>query len=277
MLNATIKSIAATVLAALALASCGDKDKAGATELFSQSEAAIASGDYAGAMTLLDTLNSRYAGQTEIRRQSLRLRAEAMQGIARDSIATVSRNLAEATLEVEKWSPEFTHVTSSVGLDGYFIPKGTAEKMMTATGIQARVSEKGLFYIVVNVQGKAIGLNSLEFVDGAEQVSSSDSSSSRVVSVEGSETASFNPEDLEGVGQWLMSHPGVSKVVIRGSKGNASVKVDAKLRAELTKCYEYSCALQAQRLASIRREKFERMLATARDQIANMQPDKTEE
>ena len=277
MLNATIKSIAATVLAALALASCGDKDKAGATELFSQSEAAIASGDYAGAMTLLDTLNSRYAGQTEIRRQSLRLRAEAMQGIARDSIATVSRNLAEATLEVEKWSPEFTHVTSSVGLDGYFIPKGTAEKMMTATGIQARVSEKGLFYIVVNVQGKAIGLNSLEFVDGAEQVSSSEISSSRVVSVEGSETASFNPEDLEGVGQWLMSHPGVSKVVIRGSKGNASVKVDAKLRAELTTFYEYSCALQAQRLASIRREKFERMLATARDQIANMQPDKTEE
>ena len=78
MLNATIKSIAATVLAALALASCGDKDKAGATELFSQSEAAIASGDYAGAMTLLDTLNSRYAGQTEIRRQSLRLRAVSM-------------------------------------------------------------------------------------------------------------------------------------------------------------------------------------------------------
>lgn len=277
MLNATIKSIAASVLAALAVVSCGDKDKAGATELFAQSEAAITAGNYAGAMTLLDTLNSRYAGQTDIRRQALRLRAEAMQGIAKDSIATVSRDLAEATLAVEMWSPKFTHITSSVGLDGYFLPKGVSDKMMTATGIQARVSEKGLFYIVVNVQGKAIGLNSLEFVDGAEQISSSRISSARVVSVEGSETASFNPEDLEGVGEWLKSHSGVSKVIIRGSKGNVTVKVDAKLRQELTECYQYSCALQAQRLASIKREKFERMLATARDQIANMQPEQTEE
>lgn len=277
MLNATIKSLAASVLAVLALASCGDKDKAGASELFAQSQAEITAGNYAGAMTLLDTLNSRYPGQTEIRRQALRLRAEAMQGVAQDSIASSSRSLAEATLAVELWAPKFEHVASSVGLDGYYLPKGTSDQIMTKTCIQARVSEKGFFYIVANVQGKAIGLSSLEFENGAERIASSAISHARVVSVEGSETASFNPEDLQGVGQWLKAHPGVSKVMLRGSKGSVTVKIDGKLRAELTDCYDYSTALQAQRLASIKREKFERMLATARDQMANMQPANTDE
>lgn len=276
MLNATIKSIFAAAFAALALTACGNKEKEEAQALFAQSEAEIAAGNYAGAMTLLDTLNTRYAGQTDIRRQSLRLRAEAMQGIAQDSIGVVSRVLAESTLEVEQLQPQFRHVASSVGLDGYFLPAGTSEKVMNATGIQARVSEKGYFYIVANVQGKAIGLNSLEFVDGPETIASSAISPARVVSVEGSETASFNPEDLEGVGQWILAHPGFRKIVLRGSRGSAAVNVDAGLRAELADCFRYASALQAQRLASIKREKFERLLATARDQIANMAPAEAE-
>ena len=270
MFTALNKTMAAGAILVMALTGCSDKEREGAQELYAKSEAAINASDYSGALILLDTLNSRYPGQTQVRKDALRLRAQAMQGMALDSISKESQLLAEATLEVDKWSPAFRHVDSSVGLEGYYLPKSASEKVMTATCIQPRVSDQGFFYMVANVEGRSIGLRSLDFVDGAESISSSAISPSRVVKVEGSETASFNPEDLEGIGAWLVSHPGASKVILRGSKGNATVKIDNALRSQLTDCYQYSAALQALHVAKVRREKYERMLATSRDQLANL-------
>lgn len=270
MFIATSKRLLAAGLILLSLASCSDKERDGATRLVSEADAAIENRNFAGAITLLDTLNARYPAQTELRRKALRLRAQAMEGIAIDSIQAADAALASSTISREEWDAKFRHVDSSVGLEGYFIPKGAAEKVMTATGIQPRVSEKGFFYIVANVQGKTIGLNAIEFVDGATSISSSEISPVRVIKVEGSESASFNPEEIEGVGEWLTEHPGTSKLVLKGSKGSVNVKVDDKMRIQLADCYSYSKALQAQRLASLHREKYERMLATARDQLANL-------
>lgn len=269
MFNAATKSLMAA-LALTALVACSDSEKEGATKLFNEAQTQIDSNNYGGALVVLDTLNSRYPAQTAIRKDALRLRALAMQGLATDSIAAGSEALAQATLNLEQVEPNFRHVDSSVGLEGYYLPKGVSDQMMMESGLQARVSDKGFFYIVVNVQGKSIGLQSIEFVDGSESISSSDISSSRVIKVEGSESASFNPEDLEGIGAWLTSHPGANKVVLHGTKSNVNVKLTDKLRNEITDCYTFSEALQAKRLASLKREKYERMLATARDQLANL-------
>ncbi len=270
MYNAANKLMAVAVVCLAAAASCADKDRQGAEALVAQTEAALENHNYQGALVLLDTLNARYPEQTAIRRGALRLRASAMEGIALDSIAVASEQLAETTLAREACDQRFRHVDSSVGLEGYFIPKGAPEKVMTATGIQPRVSDKGFFYIVVNVQGRSIGLNAIEFVDGASSIASQAISPARIVKVEGSESASFNPEELEGVGAWLKEHPGTSKLIIKGSKGSVNVKIDDRLRNQLADCYDYSQALQAQRRASIHREKYERMLSTARDQLANL-------
>lgn len=270
MFSAISKTTLAAVLLALSLASCGNKERESAAALYADSEQAIATGNYSGALVMLDTLNSRFPEQTQIRKDALRLRAMAMEGLATDSISAGSEALAVATLRVEELRPGFRHVDSSVGLEGYFIPKDAPEKVMTTTGLQPRVSDKGFFYIVANVQGKAIGFSSLEFVAGALAISSSEISPARVVKVEGSESVSFNPEDLEGVGAWLVDNPGVNKAVLHGTKGSVTVKIDDKLRKQLVDCYLYSEALQAQRLASLKREKYERMLATARDQLANL-------
>ena len=171
---------------------------------------------------------------------------------------------------MQQLQPGFKYVKSTTGLDGYYIPSSASDKVMTGTMIQPRITEKGYFYIVANVQGRAIGLTSLDFIDGASSISSSAISPVRVVKVEGSESASFNQEDLVGVGQWILDHPQASKVIIRGTKGDATVKLDARLRTQLADCHRYASALQAQRLETVKREKFERMLATARDQIANL-------
>ena len=259
MLNAINKTlIASVVAAACSLAACSDKELDGAMALYQAAETGIGEARYSEALATLDTLNARYPEQTQVRRDALRLRALAIQGLALDSISAGSEALAAATIDREARDPEFRHVDSSVGLEGYFLPKGVDEKVMMGTCIQPRV------------QGRSIGLRAIEFVDGAESASSADISPARIIRVEGSESASFNPEELEGIGEWLLAHPGASKIVLKGSKSNASVKLDPKMRSQLVKCYEYSRALQAQRLASLKREKYERMLATARDQLANL-------
>ena len=270
MLNATVKTIIAAAAVALGLSACADKEAQGAAELYAQTEQALAERNFSGAITLLDTLNSRYPKQTEVRRNALQLRAKAIEGLTSDSIEAVSRRLAEATLAVQQLQPGFKYVKSTTGLDGYYIPSSASDKVMTGTMIQPRITEKGYFYIVANVQGRAIGLTSLDFIDGASSISSSAISPVRVVKVEGSESASFNQEDLVGGGQWILDHPQASKVIIRGTKGDATVKLDARLRTQLADCYRYASAIQAQRLETVKREKFERMLATARDQIANL-------
>lgn len=272
------KEINRAVLAALlafGLAACSDSEKKSAAELVALSQHAIENKDYSKALELIDTLNVRYPKQTEIRRDAMRMRAMAMEGIAADSIGVVDAELARATLEREEWNKKFRHVDSSVGLEGYFLPVGVNEKMMTANGIQGRVSDTGFFYLVANVQGRAIGLRAVELCLGADRVSSARISPERVISVEGSESASFSPEDLEALGPWLLTHSVPDKAVLVGAKSSVTVKLSAKQAAELVDCYKYSMALQAQRRASIRREKFERMLATARDQLANM-PQKSE-
>ena len=265
-----ISKIAALLAVALAAASCGDSDKAGAQELYNQAQTQIDNGNYKGALVLLDTLASRYPAQTEIRRGGLRLRAMAMEGSALDSIGPADAALADATIRVQEWGPKFEYIKSSVGLEGYFLPKGVDSKVMTATGIQARVSDKGLLYYVVNVQGRRIGLNSFAFVAGGDEISSQAISDVRIISVEGSESASFNPEETEDMAAWLEAHPGSVKVVFIGSKGRTDIKMSEKLRNEILDCYNYSKALQDQRRASLRREKLERMLQVARDQLANM-------
>lgn len=269
MWNAVNKSLAIVLIAA-AVCACTNPDAESAAELYTQAQTDIDGARYTRALEVLDTLNARYPDQTGVRRDALRLRALAMQGIAQDSLSKATETLAQATLTREEWQPRFRHVDSSVGLEGYFLPAGTSEKMMTTTGLQGRVSDKGFFYIVANVQGKAIGLQRIEFADGAESTSSEAISPSRIIRVEGSESASFNPEDLEGIGLWLQSHPKASKIVFKGTKGTASAKLTDALRRELTDCYNFSLALQAQRQASLRCEKYERMLATARDQLANL-------
>ncbi len=254
-----------------AVSSCGNAAKEAATELYDASEEAIAHQDYLRAIELLDTLNTRHADQTEIRRRGLGLRARAMEGIALDSIQTVDSELARATLAFNELEQRFRHIDPPApGIDGYYIPKGVDRQSMTATGIQARVSDEGYFYIVANVQNRKIGLRAIQLKDRTETCTSADVAPARVITVRNSETASFSPEETSAFGSWLAEHPQASEVILLGSRGNAKINLRPALRTEISDCAAFSAAILAKRSATIRREKFERMLATARDQIANL-------
>ena len=68
MLNAFCKSMLAGSLSIMILSGCSDNSKA-ARELLSQAESMAVSGDYPGALALLDSVDSRYAAEVEVRRR----------------------------------------------------------------------------------------------------------------------------------------------------------------------------------------------------------------
>lgn len=255
------------------MASCSDGGQGAARELLAQADSALAAQNYHQALEVLDTLNSRHRDQTAVRREGLLLRARAFEGIARDSISIASDELVAASAVLDSLRPMFTHVPGPEGVTGFFLPNGTESRIMGATALQARVDEDGLFYVVVNVSGRRPGIQCITMTDGADSYTSSAVTDARIVDVAGSQSASFSPEDVEGMGQWLEAHPGASRASVTVRHGaDVVINLTPALKKEIVRCYRFSQALQAQRRASIHREKYERMLATARDQIANLTP-----
>ncbi len=257
-------------MVALAAQACIGGDKKAAGELYAQSETAIEQGRYNEALELLDTLNARYREQTDIRREALGLRARAMEGLAMDSIQLTDIELAAATVAEDSIRELMRHVPAPApGMEGYWLPKGVDEHAMAATGIQARVNDEGYLYMVACLKGRRIGLNAIGLKAGAETVRSSEISAARCVNVGNSESASFNMEEVAGFGQWLREHPAADRIEFYGLRGTAHTALKAAVRKEIETCAAFSGAVIARRTASIRREKYERMLRAARDQIAN--------
>ena len=264
----------------LLASSCGpDEEQRRATSLYDEAEQAIAGGNYADANALLDTLDTACRAQTEIRRQALRLRLMAKEGMVIDSIGVLDEALCRARIANDSLAPLFRHVDNNVGLDGYYLPKSAKGNAMNATSIQPRVTDDGLFYIVANVEGRAIGLRQIEFRDltSGESVASQASGDSRSVEVEGSEIASFSPEEVLPLAEWLESHPLAAVCVLSGSRGKKELKLTGPQKSDINLCLNYSRALQTLRNTSIAREKCERMLQIVRNQLANQPaPDKEE-
>lgn len=260
----------AVALLGAGAASCLGGAKKDASALYSQSEAEIAAGNYSAAIEILDTLNARYPDQLAIRRNALGLRARAMEGLALDSISLADAELAAATLAEDSLKGRFRHVApGAAGMDGFWLPEGVSDRAMASTGIQARVTDDGYLYIVASLNGRRIRLHAIELKDGAESVRSASISAARLVTVGSSETASFNQEEVADFGPWLKAHPRANKIVFVGASKTAQANLTAAMRDEILLCSDYAAAVQAHRLASIRREKYERMLQAARDQIAN--------
>lgn len=273
MFNAVNKIIAAAALG-LAVCACGYKGAQGAQGLLESARSLSEAGSYNQALDSLDSLNTRYASQTAIRRDGLLLRAQIMEKIAIDSIEIASAELAEATLALDRSSAFVEHVDGPRGLEGYYLAKGHQPAITSATAVQPRVSDDGYFKMVANVSGKRIGLGYIRMQDGADSYTTREVSAARRINVANSETATFDPEELTGFGEWLAAHPSVNKLTLSGPRGHAEVRLTPELRQQIIACYEFARDTQRLHLARVHREKFERMLATSRQQIANLtQPD----
>ena len=275
MFNAANKFLAAT-LAVAALSACtseAERRAAAAEDLRSQAESMVAAGNYDSAMSLLDSIDSAYREQTEVRRNSLATRAAAIEGNTLQLIGPAEERLARAQLRTDSLSAMFIHVDGPRGLEGYNVAKELAGKDVTAaTGIQPRLDSEGYLSIAAVVKGKNIGLNSLSVTTSRGTIQTEPQGSDRVVNSEGTELASFRQEEVADVLQALAEASATTaKMHLDGSKGSVEIKLTPDMRTALVRSWEYAMALQELRAAHIERERLERVLHTARDHRANAQ------
>lgn len=274
MSSAATKIISLGFAAALILTSCGPSaEEQAASELLGQTQALIDMGQYGSAIDSVKVLNERFRSLTAIRRMALRLQAVATEGLIKDSIQAIEPVLAQSTLDCDSLASLFDSIPPAAeGLEGYYLPKGVkATGAVSQTGIQPRVSLDGYLYLAANINGRLIGLQTLSLSDAGKSWTSGVISPARVVTVEGSEIASIAPEEIQGLGEWLMENPGGAiKGSFNGDRGKVAFAVSPELRRRIILCWRYSEGLQLRRHAAIQREKLERKLQSVRDQLANM-------
>ena len=267
MFNAVNKFIPAAVML-LAVVSCGDTKRDEAVRLSQEAENEVKAGRYEEAVVLLDTLDSKYASQVEVRRSAMKFRAMAVEGITLHRINVVDDTLAQLKSTLDDMEKQFEYVTNSgKGLGGNYVAKSIIK---SNAPILPRINDEDYFTLSVKVPGKNIGFECVSFIDGQETMSTKPINSSRLVSVEGHEMTVLQQEDVADVVEWLAVHPSVTTYRLVGSKGTIDQKLSADLRDAIIQTWLFARDKQAYRLALIEREKLERRLQLCRDQLANV-------
>lgn len=261
MYNAT-KTIALAALTLLASACGSDSREARADEMLRRAQQAAADKNYSEAVTILDSLDKGYRDCLDTRKVGTRLRLETLRDMALDSIGMNDARLTVLQKSVEEMQTQFRHIDVP-GTAGYLVyAPAMASWNLQRTGVQPRVDPDGYFFIAVNLAGRTIGLSGLS-LDGTEARGKS-------VAVEGSEIMNVGQEAATPLAEAICRHEAPVKLSLDGTRGKASVTLDAKALEAFTATWRFARDRQELRRNLIRREMLERQLSRLRDELANL-------
>lgn len=272
-----MKQLFLPLAAAFALAfatSCGESDQAGAKPaqaLYDQAQKALENNNFEQACLLLDSLDSSCKEAVDIRRKAMPLRARAIEGLSLKQIPLTDENIARAMMEIDSLGKSLSDAGDKS--DPYVVPKGWPRRGdIKAEGVEPRVDRKGFFRLIVKSPGKVIDLNSVEMKGGdGSSAATAPLPADRVAKVEGMELMSISQEEFAPVGSWLEAHRGTAAtLVIVGSRGRKEQKFSSAQTAMLLDAWLYSKACQRLVEEQLERERLERQLKIARDQMARI-------
>lgn len=258
-------AIKITALAAglmLAAASCS-KDNTRATEaeaILEQVKQYKDTRDYAAALDRLDTLDIKYRDCIAQRKSGTRLRIETLLCLTIDSIDNDEARRVPLQQSVDSLAPLFLTV-SMPGTEGYRVLKSTFKgSEMARTSVQPRIDDKGYFFVVVNLQGRKIGLNGLSLGDVT--------AAGQSFAMEGSEMMSLSQEEVTSLAEAISQLPAKPiTMTLTGAKDKAKVNLTADDVKTWQTTWRYTKLSQMLQTANIRREKYEYQLDKLRSQL----------
>jgi len=271
MYNAAIKALIAGSLAILAACSGSNREnQAGA--LLEEAQSAYDTGNARLAISLLDSLDKAYPEYVDIRRNGMHVRAMAMEKKYSEQLAQTDSLLTIMSLHVDSLKNNLQWVNNPI--EGYYVARGSA---LAPTGIQARISREGVFYIVSSLTGHPIKHTSIAFSSDAGQVTSS------TVAYDGErntrngarELIHFVGAECDTLGQFALDNAtAVLNVSFLGS-GRYSRPLTENEHRDIATVYDYASSLVNLKVAALQHEKLEKQLAIARSQSARTFNDST--
>lgn len=274
MWNAS-KTMIAMALVALASCSGDDPDKKAAQELLDEITLDMEAGRAEHALELMDTLNTKYGSQIELRKQAMAMRPAAIEAVTIGRIQSADSIIAVSTLEIEALKDLFEHVPGD-DLEGYYIVKDAKGNFLGApAAVEPRVNDDNMmFYIVAQTRTRNGHISQVVLNTATEQCESEaiPAGSARVVDLEGSEMATFLPEEVDALGAWAAEHADQIKgAMIYTASGHKAVALTPAQARAFGTAWKYANAKQRNRQARILREKLDRQLQMARDYAVNIQ------
>lgn len=268
------KSIAYT-LAALLLASCSEqKEDPQARALLTEATQAFEAKDYNRATILLDSLQKAYISEMGIQREGMMLRPKVIEQLSLLQIAAIdSTNIAD-NAAMENIKPLLKWVKTPGMIEGYWTDaKSYNPSFMNTTGIEARVSEIGQFYIVSSanpsLKHTAISVNGPAASATTPAVPYDGESNYRI---DGGEVITFSPEQSDTIGAAVVRNLAANSsapltLQFTGGK-NKSLKLSAAQAQGIANAYNYSAALIRARDNEVQHKRLEKTIEIARRQAA---------
>ncbi len=262
------------IAAAIAITSCSGQTEANrqATSLLGQAETFIGDGDSTSAIVLLDSLQRAYPGETDVQRKALHLRPKAIELATLAEISTVDSLLAVRQATYEQLKGFMKLISSPDLVEPYYVYADTYNKeFLNTIGIEPRVSEFGEFYIISSVNPGGLKHQGITVTAGGVEASTGmvPYDGEMNYRINNSEVISFTPAQCDTIGALAESNRGAAmKLTFNGEKKNHTVKLSDKQRDAIVTCYLFSHSITDSREMAVKREKLERQLQIARDQIA---------
>ena len=262
-------------LSGIIMAACsGQKEDPQARVLLTEATQAYEAQDYNRATSLLDSLQKTYISEMAIQREGMLLRPKVIEQLALMQIASIdSTNIAD-NAAMENLKPRLKWIKTPGMIEGYWIDAQSYNPaFMNTTGIEARVSEIGQFYIVSSanpsLKHTAIAINGPAASASTQAVPYDGESNYRI---DGGEVITFSPEQSDTIGSVtvknLASNPSATLTLQFTGGKNKSIKLSAAQAQGIANAYNYSRALIRARDNEVQHKRLEKTIEIARRQAA---------
>ncbi len=266
------------VAALCLLASCGGtNENPDARRLFDDADAAFRSGDYTESTILLDSLQKGFPEEIAIQREALALRPKVIEQLALLKIASVDSMTQVDKSMMEQLKPMLKWVKTPGMIEGYWTyAKSYNPNFMNTTGVEARVSEIGQFYVVSSANPSSLKHTSVTLtIDGQSAttpVVPYDGESNYRIG--GGEVIAFSPEQSDTIGAFaarILSSTSPKKmgITFNGEKGKKTITLTEAQARAIEMAYLYSNAVIRARDNEVERQRLERTIEIAKRQAAS--------
>ena len=264
-----------------ALTACGPSAKEREAEqarlAYDSISVAVDNGNYDQAVVMVDSFNVRYPLQIELRKQTNLLKARSIEQLTLRQIEAADSAITNLRYEVSQLDNDFVLVQSNPNVKGYYVAKALKGRAMAGTGIEPRLGDNDMpWTLLVNIAGQRCDVTTLDLrADGITVASATATSGDRAVKDDSGSTTFFTPEEAAQIGQYCAENPVAVTAYASGQgiKSPVKIAVSAQLADAIGRTWKIANAKEALQTALITREKLERRLQIARDQIANALPD----
>lgn len=261
--------VAVIVTAPLLLMSCGNKDTEKAQAILDEARTAYDAKNYTLALDLTDSIKKAFPREFEVRKEALHLSTLATEGkILRelesaDSIAAVLGALGDSLQNNIKFV--------SNPIEGYYVAKSTnPTSFIGSTGLQARMTPNGDFYLMSSLKAKPVKSTSITVsCDGKDATTASvPHDGERNDRSMGAEIITFMGAECDTVGKFVSENIGRPMTLTFNGNSSYSQPLSSNQAKEIADLYVYATTIRKFKIATLEKERLTKSLDLARSQAA---------